>query len=143
MIFAVRFQTKGLGFPLVVGDVAGDRAFEVVNRAKDAPFEALPSEPGEEAFDGVEPGHFAGRHGSLDGCDEADELLMVMARHTAADDLAIEHIERGEQGRRTVAFVIVCEGCALPPSRRKPRPGPVERLGSGFSPSMETTAAHG
>jgi hypothetical protein len=106
-------------FPAGGGDVAGDRAFDVVNRAKDAPFAALPSEPGEEAFDGVEPGHFAGRHGSLDGRDEADELLMAMARHTAADDLAIEHTERGEQGRRTVAFVIVREGCALPPFRRK------------------------
>jgi hypothetical protein len=31
-------------------------ALEVVDRSKDAPFEALPSELGEEAFDGVEPG---------------------------------------------------------------------------------------
>ena len=32
--------------------------------------------------------HLAGWDGSLDGCDEADELLMPMARHAAADDLA-------------------------------------------------------
>ena len=57
------------------------------------------------AEDGVD--HLAGRHGPLDGCDEADELLMSMARHAATDDLAFEHAERGEQGRRAVAFVIV------------------------------------
>ena len=39
--------------------------------------------------DGVD--HLAGRDGPLDGCDEADELLMPMARHAAADDLAFEH----------------------------------------------------
>ena len=65
----------------------------------------------------------------LDGCDEADELLMPMARHAAADDLAFEHAERGEQGRRAVAFVIVREGCAFPRTRL----GPVEAPGSGFS----------
>ena len=47
--------------------------------------------------DGVD--HLAGRDGPLDGCDEADELLMPMARRAAADDLAFEHAERGEQGR--------------------------------------------
>ena len=40
---------EGLGVPVGGGNVAGDRAFEVVDRAKDAPFEALPSELGEEA----------------------------------------------------------------------------------------------
>ena len=47
---------EGLGVPVGGGNVAGDRAFEVVDRAKDAPFEALPSELGEEAFHGIEPG---------------------------------------------------------------------------------------
>src|SRR5580692_7680121 len=143
------------------------RAFEVVDRAKDAPFEALPSELGEEAFHGIEPGaggrreverpsrmlgepgqhlrmfmggiviedgvdHLADRDGPLDGCDEADELLMPMARHAAADDLAFEHAERGELGRRAVAFVIVREGCAFPPLQRKTRLGPVERLDLAF-----------
>ena len=63
--------------------------------------------------DGVD--YLAGRHGPFDGCDEADELLMPMARDAAADDLAFEHAERGEQGRRAVAFVIVREGRAFPP----------------------------
>jgi hypothetical protein len=51
------------------------------------------------------------------------ELLMPMAGHAAADDLAFEHAERGEQGRRAVAFVIVREGCAVAPIRRKTRLG--------------------
>ena len=67
--------------------------------------------------DGVD--HLAGRDG-LDGCDEADELLMPMARRAAADDLAFEHAERGEQGRRAVAFVIVREGSAFPRFRGRP-----------------------
>jgi hypothetical protein len=130
--FCGRGPDEGLGVPVGGGDVTGNRAFEVVDRAKDAPFEALPSELGEEAFHGIEPGaggrreverpsrmlgepgqhlrmfmggiviedgvdHLAGRDGPLDGCDEADELLMPMARHAAADDLAFEHAERGEQ----------------------------------------------
>src|SRR6202042_513339 len=64
--------------------------------------------------------HLAGWHGPLNGCDEADELLMPMARHAAADDLAFEHAERGEQGRRAVAFVIVRVGCAFPPLSGRP-----------------------
>src|ERR1700685_3385129 len=165
--FCGRGPDEGLGVPVGGGDVADNRAFEVVDRAKDAPFEALPSELGEKAFHGIEPGaggrreverpsrmlgepgqhlrmfvggivvedgvdHLAGWHGPLDGCDEADELLMPMARHTAADHLAFEHAERGEQGRRAVAFVIVREGCAFPPLHWKTRLGPVERLDLAF-----------
>ena len=57
--------------------------------------------------------HFAGRHRALDGVEEADELLMPMALHAAADHGAFEHIERGEQGRRAVALVIMM-GCTSP-----------------------------
>src|SRR5580658_9544640 len=56
----------------------------------------------------------------------------ALARHAAADDLAFEHAERGEQGRRAVAFVIVREGCAFPPLQRKTRLGPVKRLDLAF-----------
>jgi hypothetical protein len=63
------------------------------------------------------------KDGPFDGCDEAEELLMPMAGHAAADDLAFEHAERGEQGRRAVAFVIVREGCAVAPIWRKTRLG--------------------
>ena len=43
----------------------------------------------------------------LDGVEEADELLMPMALHVASDHFAIEHVERGEEGRRSVALIIV------------------------------------
>src|SRR5262249_45424712 len=35
----------------------------------------------------------ARRHFGLDGIEETDELLMAVALHTAADDLALEHVE--------------------------------------------------
>ena len=54
--FCGRGPDEGLGVPVGDGDVAGNRAFEVVDRAKDASFEALPSELGEEAFHSIEPG---------------------------------------------------------------------------------------
>ena len=48
--FCGRGPDEGLGVPVGGGDLAGNRAFEVVDRAKDASLEALPSELGEEAF---------------------------------------------------------------------------------------------
>ena len=42
--FCGRGPDEGLGVPVGGGDVAGNRAFEFVDRAKDASFEALPSE---------------------------------------------------------------------------------------------------
>jgi hypothetical protein len=41
----------------------------------------------------------------VDLTEEADELLMPMTLHVAADDGAIENIERGEQCGRAVALV--------------------------------------
>jgi hypothetical protein len=52
----------------------------------------------------------AGRDGLLDGVEEADELLMAMALHASADDLAVQHVEGGEQRRRAVALVVVRHG---------------------------------
>lgn len=37
-----------------------------------------------------------GRHLGVDGVEEADELLMPVALHVAADDGAIEHVEGGK-----------------------------------------------
>ena len=53
-------------------------------------------------MDGLVGGHFC-----LDGVEEADELLMPVPLHIAADHRAIEHVERGEQRRRAVALVVV------------------------------------
>jgi hypothetical protein len=49
----------------------------------------------------------SGRHLRLDRIQEADELLMPVALHATADDLAFENIESGEEGGRAVAFVVV------------------------------------
>ena len=38
-----------------------------------------------------------GRGLAIDLVEEADELLMPVATHALADDLAVEHVERGER----------------------------------------------
>jgi hypothetical protein len=38
----------------------------------------------------------------LDGVEEADELLMPMPLHVAADDRAVENVQRGKQRRRSI-----------------------------------------
>jgi hypothetical protein len=42
-------------------------------------------------------------HFGLDSIQEADELLMPMALHTATDHPAVEHVKRGEQRGGAVA----------------------------------------
>ena len=44
---------------------------------------------------------------ALDGVEEADELLMPMALHVAADHSSVEHVHRREQGRRPVPLVVL------------------------------------
>ena len=43
----------------------------------------------------------------LDGAEEADELLMPMALHVAANDRPIENVQRGKKRRRSITFVIM------------------------------------
>ena len=50
---------------------------------------------------------FAGRDLGLDRVSKANELLMPVALHAAAEDLTFEHVERGKQGGRAVALVVV------------------------------------
>ena len=42
----------------------------------------------------------ADRYRRLDRVEEANELLVPMALHAAANDGAVEHVEGGEEGRR-------------------------------------------
>ena len=49
-------------------------------------------------------------HLGFNGIEEADELLMPVALHAAADDLALEHVEGGEEGGRAVADVVMGQG---------------------------------
>jgi len=39
------------------------------------------------------------RDRGLDGVEEADELLMAMAGHVAADDGSVQHVQRREECR--------------------------------------------
>lgn len=41
------------------------------------------------------------------GVEEANELLVAVARHAAAEDGAVEHVERGEQGGGAVPLVVM------------------------------------
>src|SRR5882762_2783846 len=73
-----------------------------------------------------------GRDRALDGIEKADELLMGMALHTAAEDTAIERVEGGKQGGCTVALIIMGHGAAAAGFDRQTGLGSVERLDLGF-----------
>lgn len=51
-----------------------------------------------------------------------------MAVHAAADDLAVQHIEGGEQGCGAIPLVVMRHGAAAPLLRRQSRLGPIKRL---------------
>jgi hypothetical protein len=70
----------------------------------------------------------AGGDLGFDGVEKADELLMPMALHAPADDLAFEHVEGGEEGRGAVADIVVGHGAAAPLLDREPWLGAVEGL---------------
>lgn len=70
----------------------------------------------------------AGRHLGIDGVKEADELLVTMALHVAADDGAVEHVEGGKQGGRAVALVVVSHGAEPALLHGQAGMGAVERL---------------
>ena len=50
---------------------------------------------------------FSGRHLRFDGIEEADELLVPVALHAAADDVAIQHVQCSEQGGGAVAPIVM------------------------------------
>src|SRR5665213_2213832 len=75
---------------------------------------------------------FSGGNLGFDGVEEADKLLMPVALHVAADDGAVEHVERGEQGRGAVPLVIVGHRSGTPFLHGKARLGAVERLDLAF-----------
>jgi len=60
--------------------------------------------------------------------EEADEFLMPMALHVAADNGAVENIERGEQRGRAVALVIVRHRSGATRLHRQSRLGAIESL---------------
>src|SRR5271156_2128305 len=68
------------------------------------------------------------RHLRLDGVEEADELLVPVALHIAADDGAVEDVEGREQRGGTVAFVVVGHGPGAALLHWQAGLGAVERL---------------
>src|SRR3954468_7866685 len=69
-------------------------------------YAGVASEPGDDlrvfvgrVVGGEDVHGLGGRDGLLAGVEEADELLMPMALHTAADHLSVQHVERREQCR--------------------------------------------
>jgi len=74
----------------------------------------------------------ASRDLAFDRIEEADELLMSVALHAAADDLALEHVEGGEQHGRAVALVVVGHCPATTGLQRQARLRSVECLDLRF-----------
>jgi hypothetical protein len=52
---------------------------------------------------------------ALDSIDETDEFEVAVALHAAADNGAVEHAKRGEQGGGAVPLVSCVIGVAAPP----------------------------
>ena len=73
----------------------------------------------------------------VDLTEEADELLMPMTLHVAADDGAIENIERGEQCGRAVALVVVGHRPSPPRFHRQSWLSAVEGLDLAFFVNRE------
>ena len=71
---------------------------------------------------------FANGNLLLDGVKKANELLMAVALHVAADDLAVEYVHRRKQGRRPVALIVVGHGSGPALLDRQARLRSVERL---------------
>src|ERR1700737_2164795 len=72
--------------------------------------------------------HFSPRDLPLDRVEEADELLMAMALHVAADDGAVKDVEGCEQRGGAVTFVVVCHRSGTARLHRQTRLSAVERL---------------
>jgi len=68
----------------------------------------------------------------LKGVQETDEFLVPMALQAFADDLALQHVESGEQGGGAVALVVVRHRAAPTRLERKARLGAVESLNLAF-----------
>jgi hypothetical protein len=70
----------------------------------------------------------AGRDFALDGIEEANEFAAPVALHAAPDDRSVKHAERGEQGCRAMALVIVRHGLTANRFDRQPGQRAVEGL---------------
>ena len=69
-----------------------------------------------------------GQRPLVDGLEKAEELAMPVAGHAFADDGAVEHVERREQGRGAVALVVMRHRPAAALLHRQARLGAVKGL---------------
>jgi hypothetical protein len=69
----------------------------------------------------------ADRHLGLDGIEEADELLMPVALHAAADHHAFQDVQRREQRGGAVALVVMGQGAGAALLHGQAGLGAVER----------------
>src|SRR5215472_6215910 len=72
--------------------------------------------------------HLAGRNVGFDGIEKAYEFLVTVTLHAAADDLAFQDVECGEEGGGAVPLVIMGHGAAAALLHRQAGLGAVERL---------------
>ena len=75
---------------------------------------------------------FAGRDLRLDGVQEANEFLMAVTLHVASNDRAVEDVQRREQRRCAVAFVVMGHRSGAALLHRQARLGAVESLDLAF-----------
>ena len=68
------------------------------------------------------------RHFTLDAVEEADKLLMAVSLHVLSNDSAVQHIERGEQRRRSMPLIVVGHRAGAALLHRQSRLSSVERL---------------
>ena len=68
------------------------------------------------------------RNLAFDGIEEADELLVPVPLHAAADHGAVQHVERREQRRRSMPYIVVGHGGTAARLERQASLGAVERL---------------
>ena len=72
------------------------------------------------------------RHCLLDGVEKLAELHAAVPAMAGADHRSSLHIERGKQGRRAVALVIVTAALGLSGPHRQQRLRPIQRLNLRF-----------
>ena len=79
----------------------------------------------------------------IDGFEKGQPLLMAMTRGQAGDQLALEIIERGKQGQRDMAHVIVGLGATMADPQRQTRLRALQSWHCDFSSQHSTSALSG
>src|SRR5438128_678340 len=64
----------------------------------------------------------------VEKAEKLQKLLMPVPRLALADNLAVQHTQGREQGRRAVALVVMRHGAAAALFHRQSRLSPIERL---------------